>query len=219
MEKYLNEDEKELLSLIRYHRGHFDKMKETLGEMFPDDAVEVVEYLDKTEDLVWNAAKRRKTLKEAQVKHQEYERSLPRLTMCAECESGKERVPTGETKNQHGYMANCYHCEDCGADYVDGMPNNSKEQLEWYKDLEDFFKENQKDIDAMPDKQRENILSFLKGKKIIEEIYKKEQAALKRVQLADKAEEHLSKMLAQSRDYLLSIKLKNNWGDTPIGEC
>ena len=63
MEKFLTQDEKELLSLVHYHRAQYEKTKLRQGGLHPDD-IEIMKMLDQAEELLKNISEQRKKSEE-----------------------------------------------------------------------------------------------------------------------------------------------------------
>ncbi|MFH1004192.1 MAG: hypothetical protein V1781_01640 [Bacteroidota bacterium] len=203
LEKYLDKDEKELLSLIFYHRRQYENTKIRQGGLHPDD-IQIMELLDKGETMLKSISLERKNREEIKQK--------PIRTNCPKCNIEKERNPIGEEKSEHGYMCNNYHCDECKIDYMDFKPNNAKDQLSWFEEFMAVLEKHKEDMTKMPNEFTQSVIELKKQGEIFKKACEEEEEALINLQ---QAEQKQSKAIAQYRDYLLIAKVKRQWGDSP----
>lgn len=206
MEKYLNTDEKELLSLIHHHRKHYENTKAKQGGVHADDLA-IMKVLDDFEKLLQTISDDRKVREDIKRK--------PVLVSCPDCDIEKERKPTGEERSEYGYMCNTYHCDECQIDYHENQPNNAMDQLKWYEEFAGFLEKNAEELSKLT-KEEKKVFKELKeqGEKF-KKASELEEAALKNLHQAEHARDAA---IAQMRDYLLVAKINTKWGSTPVGE-
>ena|ERR1051326_4370494 len=155
---YLTKDEKELLSLIEYHRKHYRETEKAQGGLHPDD-YEILKHFDHAEGFV-------------------------KLIV-------SDRKQREETRNK------------------------LKEQLKWTEETETILKANEQNFSKLPDKIKQDA-SMLKEK--LKEFKDACEAEEKAYQGLLKAEEERTRIVQQYRDYFLSAKLQDRFGNFPIGE-
>lgn len=207
IEKYLNADEKELLSLTRYHLVQFDNKKKKQGKLQPEE-IEIINHLFEIESMVLTIAGENKEILAL--------KQIPTLTECPECEVEKVRKPIGEEKSEQGYMCNCYYCDKCEIEYLDYRPNNGKDQLSWTMDILQVLEKNKEKLASMPDEIKNYIIEMKKQYETLKNVCAvEEEAEIKFIQAMEKRHE----VIVAHRDYLLACKIKNQWGSLPMGEC
>ncbi|MBI4929657.1 MAG: hypothetical protein HY841_02760 [Bacteroidetes bacterium] len=202
-EGYITEAEKELFELILYHRKQYENTKTRQGGLHPDD-IEIMKLLDKGQALLIDILEQRKNKVIAKQK--------PMLTNCPQCNITKERKPIWEEKNEHGYMCNKYKCDECKIEYLDTTPNNGKDQLSWYHEHLALFEKNKKEIANAPTQIKEDVAEFKNRYPQFIKACEEEEKAL---EILTQAEQKRDKAIAEFRDYLLTAKIKNQWGNPP----
>ena len=204
MDNYLTPDEKELLSLVHYHRRQYEETKKKQGGLHPDD-IEIMKQLDNAEKLINDIINERKK--------EEQEKLKPVNTECPNCKVEKERTPIAEEKSEHGYMCNRYLCDVCQTNYLDYHPNNARDQHEWFKEFLAVLEKHKHEMDNAPPE----IIIEIEAMKIQGEKFKKavevEEEALSNVQ---KAEQERAEAIASWRDYLLVAKVNRQSGNSPL---
>jgi len=203
-EGYIKQDEKELFELILYHRQQYQNTKNRQGGLHPDD-IEIMKILDQGNQLLITILEDRKNTVIAKQK--------PMLTNCPQCDIEKERKPIWEEKNEHDYICNKYKCDECNIEYLDDTPNNAKDQLIWLESILAVF-EKHKDTLSKDPEQVENIIQLKKQREKFIKACEAEEEALKNLQ---QAEQQRDKAIAGWRDYLLTAKIKQQWGNPPAG--
>ena len=202
IEGNITQDEKELFELILYHRKHYEATKNRQGGLHPDD-IEIMKILDQGNQLLVAILEERKNRVLA--------KQTPTRTNCPQCDIEKERIPIWEEKNEHGYMCSKYKCDECKIEFLDETPNNAKDQLSWLEGIIAVVEKHKDDLSKDPE-QVENIAQLKKQREKFIKACEVEEEAFKNLQ---QAEQIRDKAIAEWRDYLLTAKIKQQWGNPP----
>jgi len=213
MNSYLNQNEQELLKLIKFFSKRAEQL--ILNGTLSEEHQELRAACQKLTDQVYRHAAAREQITQ---KREKLKTIIKDNAICPKCQLNAHLKLLGATRTEKGWKSNKYKCRRCNIEFVWGKPNNPWDMVIF---LEQYILEMEANTqnEALPIEVRQQ------SARVIEQLHVS-LAQLKPVlagsdqELADleTTEVEMSKMIHQFKNYLLIEKIKLNTWQDPRGE-